>query len=49
MFVGKKIFFFHGVGDINIFVKQNYLKEIDHIENNKSSSFNVIYFDGFFF
>lgn len=31
MFVGKKIFFFHGVGDINIFVKQNYLKEVKNL------------------
>ena len=28
MFTGKKIFFFHGIGDIKIFVKQNFLKKL---------------------
>ncbi len=27
MFKGRKIFFFHGIGDIKIFIKQNYIKE----------------------
>ncbi len=30
-FNGKKIFFFHGIGDIKIFLKQNYLKEIKNL------------------
>jgi hypothetical protein len=31
MFKGKKIFFFHGIGDVKIFTKQNYIKEIKNL------------------
>ena len=31
MFGGKKIFFFHGIGDIKIFTEQNFIKEIKNL------------------
>lgn len=43
MFTGKKIFFFHGIGDIKIFVKQNFLKKIKNsIFNQLNYNFNKI-------
>jgi hypothetical protein len=31
MFQGRKIFFFHGIGDIKIFTKQNYIREMKNL------------------
>ena len=43
MFTGKKIFVFHGIGDIKIFVKQNFLKKIKNsIFNQLNYNFNKI-------